>query len=88
MNKLSFSRALKLHGNTNRLLEFKGAGRTVEDARKFFASEGVHLVVVNGDVPLLANLPELTRVAVSKDAVKRHLRKMEPSALPFPPAIA
>ncbi|MDR8093256.1 hypothetical protein KPB05_38005 [Burkholderia gladioli] len=68
MKKLGLAAGLKLHGNVNRLKEILEAG-TAEDAQACFASEGIALTIVGGDFPLIANLPELSRKALSKKTV-------------------
>ncbi|MCA8157516.1 hypothetical protein [Burkholderia contaminans] len=68
MKKLGFAAGLKLRGNVNRLTEILEVG-TAEDAQACFASGGIALTIVGRDFPLIANLPELSRKALSKETV-------------------
>lgn len=88
MEKLSLGRGIKLRGNVNRIAELTNNGKTAQEISKVFALEGVRLEVVNGDFPLRANLSELTRVAVSKSAVKTYLTKPTPPEDDYAPALA
>ena len=69
MSKLGIAEGIKLRGNVNRITEILERG-TVQDAVSCFARCGVTLHASGGDVPLMRNLPELTRTAVPKRVVK------------------
>lgn len=68
--KMKLPAIIKMVGNVNRINEYKDAGWTPERTRQAFARNGVTLVVVAGDFPLIANQAELCRKAVSKAAVR------------------
>jgi len=77
---LSIPAHLKHSGNLNRILELDAGGCSTSEIQQCFELGGVRLKAVNGDFPLLANLPEMTRKAVPKQIVKAYLRERENSA--------
>jgi len=71
----SFPERLKTDGNLNRLVELEEAGCTAQDMKDCFERGGITLVVQNGDLPLLRNLPELGRRALPKRVVRDFLSR-------------
>lgn len=71
---MKFSAARKFVGNINRINEYKEANWSLERIRRAFATQGVNLTVVAGDLPLIANQAELSRKAVSKAVVRADIQ--------------
>ncbi|AOR71656.1 hypothetical protein BBJ41_29865 [Burkholderia stabilis] len=71
MSKLGIAEGIKLRGNVNRITEIMERG-TTQDVVACFAQGGVTLRASGGDLPLLHNLPELTRTALPKRVVKNY----------------
>lgn len=75
MPTTSFSARIKRDGNINRIKELANDNRSVDEIKDCFAGEKIYLVVRNNDIPLLENLNELERKALSAKAVKAYRSK-------------
>lgn len=70
---MSISARLKHDGNVNRISELTQRGCSSIEVQACFAQGGITLKIVQGDFPLLANLPEMCRKALSKKIQKEFL---------------
>jgi hypothetical protein len=84
MAATSISARIKRDGNINRIKELSNENHSADDIKNCFADEKIKLIVCNGDLPLLANLDELERKALSKKAVKARLLQRQINGDPTP----
>lgn len=67
---MSIAGHLKHIGNVHRIQELTSQGFSVTEIRDCFARGGICLKVTEGDFPLLANLPAMTKKALPKQVMR------------------
>ena len=75
MPTTSLAARIKRDGNINRIKELANDNRSVAEIKACFASEKINLVVRGNDIPLLENLNELERKALSAKSVRSYRSK-------------
>ena len=84
----SISSRLKVEGNVNRTVDMHRRGFTAEEIRACFARGGLNIKVSQGDVPLIQNHAEFSRVALGKKVVEQFDRERQVDRQALVPAQA
>lgn len=71
----SIPERIKYDGNVNRIKELMDGGCSASEVQVCFAAEGIHLKVVQGDFPLVANLQEMCRKALPKKIATQFMQE-------------